>query len=256
MSKLALQTFTIRKEMRNDLEGSLLRAMTLGLSAFELSRLPFKEKDAEEIFELEKKTGMEVLSLQVKPAILLKRPESISAYAKKVASPAVCVSRMSVKAILGGEKELEDFCEELKRICSLYQDEGLKVLYHHHYWEYGLLPSGETKMQYIFEKVKDLSFILDTYWTAQCGIDPAEQMKKLGDRLYGLHLRDLKMAKSGLKMKPENCELGKGLLDIRKIVAQAEEQKAVYLALEQKCDDPFKSLEISTSYLNANKLLR
>ena len=65
--EIGLQTFTVRKEQKRDIESALLPVIKLGIKKFELARLDFNEKNAKTVKALVDKYGLEIVSMQVKP---------------------------------------------------------------------------------------------------------------------------------------------------------------------------------------------
>jgi len=252
---IGVQTFTIRKVARKDLRQALLSLLDEGFSAFELAYIPFSKRNALIVSSLQNERPFVVTSLMVKPRILASRPEAIIAFAKAVKAKNLVISRLSFEGIVGNEKDFASFAEEINRLVALYAKEGLTVAYHHHYWEYVNLPSGETKLAFLLHNCPGLKFVNDTFWSARAGKNPAQQIKEFGTRLLGVHLRDILDEKAGLKVKTKDCELGKGFIDFHAVIASAKEAGAEYGVIEQKTATPFKSLETSRNYLKKEGLL-
>ena len=93
----------------------------------------------------------------------------------------------------------------------------------------------------------DFKFIVDTYWLAIAGQDPAEFIEKLGDRVAAVHFKDLTLDLN----TPIMAEVMEGNLNWEKIFAACEKSGAQYALVEQDiCQrNPFESMEISYNNL-------
>ena len=108
-------------------------------------------------------------------------------------------------------------------------------------------------MQELLSRTERIKFVSDTYWTARCGISPSSQLRDFGKRLIGVHLRDLTHKAKGLKVMPENCPVGEGVIDFTEVISAASDVGAEYLVIEQKTDNPY--IDIEKSYRNIGKIL-
>ena len=82
-------------------------------------------------------------------------------------------------------------CEDFNRWGKICREEGMTYLYHNHDHEFKTF-GGRAILDLIAENTDPdyLSFELDTFWTMRGGVDPAEQMKKMGSRIKLLHQKD------------------------------------------------------------------
>ena len=142
---------------------------------------------------------------------------------------------------------VEEFIDIINPIAKKLKEAGLQFAYHNHAFEFGKM-NGRHKMDYILENTdpEEFKFIVDVYWLAIAGIDPAEFLEKLGDRIAAIHFKDLTMEENSAIM----AEVMEGNLNWNKIIAACEKIDAKYILVEQdNCQrDPFDCLE--TSYKN------
>ena len=108
-------------------------------------------------------------------------------------------------------------------------------------------------MAELLSKTERIKFVSDTYWTARCGVSPASQLRDFGDRLLGVHLRDLTHTAKGLNVNPINCTVGDGVIDFVAVLRAASDVGAEYLVIEEKTDTPYENIE--KSYQNIGKIL-
>ena len=135
--------------------------------------------------------------------------------------------------------------EDLNKIARKFKEHGITFAYHNHAIEFKKI-AGKYLMDYFLE-LGEFDFIIDVYWLAVAGINPAEFIRKNAKKIKMIHYKDLKVKGNGAAI----CEVMEGNLDWDDIFAASFESGAEYALVEQDtCDngDPFKCLE--TSYNN------
>jgi sugar phosphate isomerase/epimerase len=89
---------------------------------------------------------------------------------------------------------------------------------------------------------------LDTGNAAIGGRDPLDLMNKYGDRYWSFHIKDAPALHA-----EHDVELGKGIVDLRAILARVEniDDKPVYVEQETYPGDPLESIKRDYAYLSA-----
>lgn len=252
---LAAQTYSVHDELTHDFEGTFHRLASLGFSAYELSHIPWNEKTIQRLEALQKDLPLEVVSLQIKPAILAKRKEEIADYAHRLHCANVLVSMIPPRVILGSEKAFFDFVAELNSLALYYQQQGLQFGYHHHHWEFVTLRDGQSRLAHLIHDTQNVVFVNDTYWTARSGVDPIDTVALFGEKLLGVHLRDIRDEKCAWNVKTKDASLGEGYLHFDRIFDALRKSPIVYAAIEQGGKDGLAHLKTSRDYLLANGYL-
>ena len=123
--------------------------------------------------------------------------------------------------------------ERMMRIADKLYEKGFKFTYHHHSAEFARITPTETAMDIIVREFdpKKISFVLDTYWLNNGGVDVCEWIEKLAGRVDILHLKD-KAVTLG-QMDGHITELGAGNLNFKRILEVAEASGVQYLCYEQ-----------------------
>ena len=243
---IGVQTFTIRKAQKKSIKEAYLPLIKLGIKSFEVARIDFTPENASELKTLAHEYGIEVKSIQVKPRYVFGESRRIIEFCKTVGCTRVVISMLPFECILGKEEKFYSFLAGLDECFELYARDGITLAYHHHNWEYITLSNGRTRMAELLSLTKKIKFVHDTYWTAGCGIAPERQIAEFGDRLLGIHLRDLTHRKSGIKVLQKDCAIGDGVIDFGSVLRAAKEVGCEYLVIEQKTDKPYE--EIKKSY--------
>lgn len=244
-----VQTFTIRKAQKKDIEKSYLPLIKMGISELEVARIDFNEKNADEIWAIMGNHNIRPVSIQVKPKYVFGDPESVIRFCKTTGCKNVVISQLPFSCVLGDEEKFYSFIAKLDGQYELYEKEGITLAYHHHNWEYIKLSNGNTRMDELLSKTKKIKFVHDTYWTARCGIDPAKQIDRFGDRLLGIHLRDLGFSKKLIDVVPHDTWVGGGVIDFKSVLSAAKKVGCEYFVIEQNSKDPYSDIEKSYNYL-------
>ena len=244
-----VQTFTVRKAQKKNIEKSYLPLVEMGVSELEVARIDFTPENADKIKAITEKHGIRPVSIQVKPKYVFGDPDGVIAFCKATGCKNVVISMLPFGCILGKEEKFYSFVSKLDEFYKLYEREGITLAYHHHNWEYIKLSSGKTRMEELLERTEKIKFVHDTYWTARSGIDPAEQIKAFGNRLLGIHLRDLTFEKKLLDVIPRNTFIGDGVVDFKRVLSAATNVGCEYFVIEQKTDTPYEDIKRSLDSL-------
>ncbi|MGB3777918.1 MAG: sugar phosphate isomerase/epimerase [Tunicatimonas sp.] len=140
---------------------------------------------------------------------------------------------------------------------------GIKLCYHNHAFEFEPIDGTVPYDILIDETDADkLHFELDVFWSSLAGHEPLPLMKKLGNRITLLHLKNKKRGTPLIydeSTVPIDAfqELDDGVIDIKKILLLAEKNGVEQCFVEQdQSPDPIQSISQSAKYLHAieNKL--
>ena len=138
-----------------------------------------------------------------------------------------------------------EFIQRMNKINAGLQSAGITFAYHNHAFEFEKI-DGKFAMDYIIE-YGEFSFIVDTYWLAYAGLNPAEYIQKLGNRAVCVHFKDLAIINDQIVM----AEVTEGNLDWDAIVRACGEAGVQWALVEQDVcrRDPFESMTISYNAL-------
>lgn len=249
--KFGVQTFTIRKAQKRSIRDSYLPLIKMGIRSFEVARIDFNEKNARELLALKNEYSIDITSVQVKPKYVFGTPDDIINFCNVTGCKNVVISMLPFECILGGEEKLYSFLSTLDPTYDYYAERGITLAYHHHNWEYIKLSNGKRRMDELLERTSRIRIVHDTYWTARCGIDPAEQIRVFGNRLLGVHLRDLSFRKKGIDVISVDAAIGDGVIDFGRVLRAAESVGCSYYVIEQKTKNPYGDIERSYKALKS-----
>ena len=243
--KFGLQTYTIRKYQKKDLEAAYQPLAEMGILNLEIARINFTKENAIRIKGLINKYGFCPSAIQVKPRQVFSEVEKIVEFCEITGCKNVVISMLPFECILGAESRFYAFVDTLDRQFEIYQSHGITLAYHHHNWEYIKLSNGKSRMAELISKTEKIRFVHDTYWTARCGVDPTLQIREFGQRLLGIHLRDLTFKKEFLDVVPHDTVVGDGVIDFKCVLSCAKEVGCEYTVIEQKTDNPYEDIRRS-----------
>jgi sugar phosphate isomerase/epimerase len=252
MAKFSLQTFTIRKYLkdRRKLKCALKSVKEMGISVLEVARVKFEEEKAKELKELCDSYGLTIGSSQIKFDIIKKRFEEIVKIHKIWNCSYIAVSVIPYSFLLKGEDGLKAFAAELDALGERLRKEGLYLLFHHHHFEF-LKYKNKLGMDILMEYTEEqnVGLVIDTYWVQRGGKTPHEFIEKYKQRVKVVHMRDYKIKFSKFDLLPSDCEIGRGNLDFQKIVKACVNSGVEYMAIEQDSKTPFVSIKKSVNAL-------
>lgn len=243
--QFGVQTFTIRKKQKKNLEAAYRPLAQMGVKELEIARISFNGKTGKAVQAVVEKYGLQVAAIQVKPWHVADSMEDVVAFCRCTGCRRVVISQLPFSCIFGSERKFYDFVDTLDDLSDRYEAQGIRLAYHHHNWEYITLSSGKTRMEELLERTKRIHFVHDTYWTTKCGLSSPQQIRQFGKRLLGIHLRDLALHQKGMQVLSGDAAIGTGIVEFPKVLQAAEESGCQYLVIEQKTQRPYADLKIS-----------
>ncbi len=230
MRQIGLQTYTVRKLMKEDLELTFSELKSMGIQQIEVSRMPINDDTAQKISEYQ----FDVCSLQITMKKLFNDAEEIIRFARTVNANHVVVSVLPWWGhipVIG----IKRFVKKMHELQRIYEKEGIILSFHHHAYEIknDILPVLDKWLD------KKIGFIIDTYWITFSKKDPLEVYQDFKHRVKGIHLRDYV---DGHDITP-----GKGNIDFKRIFGQVPD--TVYTVIEENAKDPLIAIKEAKHYL-------
>ena len=151
-----------------------------------------------------------------------------------------------------------DLAARLNKTGKALAEQGIELLYHNHNAEFLSVEPGVSAYQ-LLQLETDPAFVnfeFDSYWCADAGRDPLQEMQQLGSRMKLWHINDRGCRKAGFTpiYKMDSMELGHGTMNLEAMVRQAKENGIDAVILESHRNwvdgDPVKSLQLSSEFLN------
>lgn len=128
------------------------------------------------------------------------------------------------------------------------QEYDMPVAIHNHGPDNPLFPTPQSAYERIASLDRRLGLCMDVGHTQRSGVDPAESAEKYFDRLFDIHIKDV----SGSDAKGQTVEIGRGVIDIPKLVktlARLGFKGTLALEYEKDAKDPLPGSAESIGYL-------
>lgn len=267
--KIGLQLYSIRDELKNDLDGALKRVKEMGYDYVETAGLG--DIPVATVVETLKKYDLTAISAHMGPAVFEQKGEEVALKELKDLGVSYCV--IPWYTVDEYFTNWDNTIEKFKNFGKVLKDNGFSLLYHNHDFEFKTI-DGEFILEKMYKAVGEdlIAPEYDLCWVHYAGQDPAEYILKQGRNLDVIHLKDFVCEKlgggpvydligmdnnrdgaqsrqeSGFKYKP----VGEGIQDWKKILDACEKLNVTYLIVEQDSwydENPLDCAERSRKYL-------
>ncbi|MBS4208103.1 sugar phosphate isomerase/epimerase [Bacillus sp. FJAT-50079] len=247
--RIAVQMYTLRKEMKQDFQGTLKEIAKLGFDGVELAG--YGGLTAIGLRDTLHDLGLKVAANHVPLADLENKLDEVIEYQKILGNSHI------VCPILPEDRQFEEDYEELIKTLNDVGEKcaqaGITLSYHNHDFELVPLKDGRKPLSRILDETNPewVKAEFDVYWLTKAGEDPVEWLKAYEGRTPLIHLKD--MTTDGEQFF---AELGAGGVDLQRIFAQLEKSQVEWWIIEQdQCrQSPFKSVAKSLQYLKNKKV--
>ena len=251
---IGLQLYTVRDQLEKDVPGTLKKVAAIGYKEVEIYDL--YGMSPAQFTKLLKENGL----VGVSHHYLLKDEQTH--WEKSVAEAKELGVKYMVHAILDPpeRKSLDDYkrhVELFNKIAEQTHQAGMQFCYHNHDFEFQKF-DGITVFDYLLKHLDPhlVQFEMDCFWVTHAGQDPVALMKQHPGRFPLLHIKDLK---TGISPSTEFdarmglfTEVGKGVIDWKRIFAAAPQGGMKYFFVEQDyCEiPPLESIKVSFEFLH------
>jgi sugar phosphate isomerase/epimerase len=193
---LAIQLYSVRDQMKEDLDGTLAGVSAAGFTVVEAAALP--KKPAAEIRTALDRAGLKCVSAHHGFSDLHARFDEVVEYDKALGVKfIICASPGHRNAEGNAAMTLDDWkynAEQFNEMGAKLASQGLRFGYHNHVGEFAML---EGKTPY-FELLRwtdpaKVTFELDCGWAVVAGKKPTEILTSYPHRISMLHVKDFKL---------------------------------------------------------------
>ena len=242
---IALQLYTVREAIQQDLEGTITKVAEMGYIGAE----PYGGLPADQVKQVADRVGLQIMGSHVSPPVgdqkdeVLKMAEIYGI--DNVIIPALPHDKFKTRE---GIQEMVDFVNEAYENTS---SAGLKLGYHNHSFEFQ--PIDDTSGYHVFvEGLNDNIFLeLDTYWANNAGYDSVKLIEEFGSRIPYLHIKD---GPGGDHQAPQFA-VGEGIMDVPAII-NSHDSEWLIVELDSCATDMLEAVHKSYTYLVSNGLAK
>jgi sugar phosphate isomerase/epimerase len=123
------------------------------------------------------------------------------------------------------------FAKRLTEAGKPVRDAGLIFGWHNHDFEFVALADGSIPQEILFEEAPDLSWEADIAWVVRGKADPLDWIKRHGDRISTVHVKDI--APAGEKTDEDGwADVGDGVVDWAAIFKALKQTPARWFVME------------------------
>lgn len=238
---LSVQLYTVREALQDDLRGTLQRLADIGFTQVE----PYNFDTIDGLGEALAAAG---LTAPTTHAHFIGEDDAhlnrVFAAAQELGIPTVIDPHVAEDRWQAADSVAE-IAAQLNAAAKVAAKYGIVVGYHNHGHELASVIDGETALE-LFARQLDAEVVLevDTYWVAVGGQDPVDILKKLGDRVVAIHVKDGPPSQDNL----DQVAVGSGAMPVRAIIEAVPNALRV-IELDDSRGDRFQAVADSYAYL-------
>lgn len=252
--------YTVREEMKNNPEKTIAEVGAMGYEYLELAGYndgEFYGMTPENFSTLLQKNGLRAVSSH-HGEITLENADKTIADVKALGIPYLVVpippmgmfthnpesNKMGLK---GSSEKLVEILNVLGKKCS---EEGIKLLYHNHDFEFEKNENDFIIIDYLLKNTDPtyVNFQMDLFWTTKAGADPLAYFDRFPGRFKSFHVKDR-------DAQGRFSPVGEGVIDFQSIIVEKEKAGMEFFFVEQdRTSDgitPLEALKISHSNLRS-----
>lgn len=141
--------------------------------------------------------------------------------------------------------DVNDIADAFNTLVPRATELGLRLAYHNHWWEPKSRIGDRTAFEYFVDRLDPAVGIqVDTYWAAAGGEDPAGLLRRLGERVAALHIKDGDLSLDGTGQTPA----GQGRVDVAAVLTAAPWAQRI-IEFDSFDGDIFAAIADSLDYL-------
>ena len=247
MTKIALQTFTVRRliQNENDLDRTLKQLSEMGIKHLELAYIPWTERFVDTLSRYLKKYNMNAISSQIKLSVIEKNLNMLIKVHKRLGIKYMAVSVIPFRNLLTGKLGIKRLSKRLNKLGEVLKENDIQLMFHHHNYEF-IRFGKRTQFDYICEyfNPKYVQILSDTYWIRKGGYNIIEFFERYESHIKACHLR-------GFDGKGDSniVETDSNFADI---INYIKKNNFYYGAIEQNTDKELEEIQKSLLLIQEN----
>lgn len=240
--QIALQLYTVRRSLADDLPGTLQAVSRAGYAAVELAGLP--EIDPTELADRLAEAGLTAIASHESLERLRTDVGAVARRLTTLGCPRAIVPALPVEDRASADA-VRRVAAELATLARRLDDHDIRLGYHNHAFEFEPV-DGTTAWEILCSEVSPtVDFEIDVYWAAFGGMDPAALIEANRDRVRLLHMKDLEAGPDRRDAPP-----GNGVLRWDEILLAARAAGVEWYVVEQDTpSDPLADITQALAYL-------
>ena len=239
---LSVQLYTVRNALAEDFDGTLAQIAGFGYTQVE----PFQFVNFLDGLRNLGKHGLSAPTTHV--GLLSGDQDAIFAAAKELGIETVIDPHVPAER-WQSEEDIKQIAAELSAAAEKAAGYGLKVGYHNHAFELESVIGGKHGLEILADNLApEVGLEVDTYWAYAGGADVPALLRRLGDRVFALHVKD----GDGSTDTKKQVAVGSGSLPVWDFLDAAPDALRV-VELDDSSGDLLEAVRDSRAYLSAGK---
>jgi len=253
---IGIQTYTLRNQMTADMSATLAMIKRVGYDYVELNSRDFSKTPAQTVADRVQAAGLYAPSTHLSYAPVRDETKDMIAICKTLG----CKYGI-VPWIDEGERGIEDWKRHariLNEAGKAFADNGIRLAYHNHQFEFDDLGGGTNAMQILLEGTNPdfVCFEMDIFWARLASVDLPELYRAHPGRFKLGHIKDMTGDPSALAnsrdyekiAKTHMVNVGEGEIDFASLFAlNAISGMEYFITEHDQLPAPFEA-SIKTSY--------
>lgn len=244
---IALQLYTVRDALTKDFDGTIRQIAAMGYLGVETATFPgTTPQAAAKLFD---SLGLQVVGAHLSPPIGDNKNQVLDTIG------ALGCNRLIVpytpdetwKTVDG----IKQVCDMLNEADAAARENGLTLLYHNHWWEYGSVDGRIAHDIFLEHAAPTIQLEVDTYWVQTAGQDAAAVLDSLGSRAALAHIKD-----GPCLIEASMTAVGSGSMNWHKVIPAAAAAEWLIVELDRCDSDMLQAVEQSIIYLTQEGLGR
>jgi sugar phosphate isomerase/epimerase len=242
--QIALQLYTVRELMADDLPGTLRAVAAAGYRAVELAGLP--EIAPRALAALLHEAGLRVVASHEGIERLRDGVTAVADRLTELGCPRAIVPWMPEADRRTGD-DVRRFASELGGFAQDLASHGIRLGYHNHAFEFATLDGTTVWDVLLAELPPEVEIELDVYWAAFGDRDPVAEIRATAGRVRLLHMKD-----RAAGPEPHDAPPGAGTLPFEEILAAARDAGVEWYVVEQDVpNDPLADIGSAFRFLHS-----
>jgi sugar phosphate isomerase/epimerase len=244
LSRIGLQLYTVRNELEKDFAGTLAKVRALGFSEVEFAG--YFDHTPQQVRGLLVRNNLSAPSAHIQTSVLRGNLQETIEAAKVIGHQYVICAYLPPEE----RRSLDDYkrlIDLLNNTGETFKKAGIQFGYHNHDFEFTRM-DGKVPYDVILEGTDPhlVKMEMDLYWITKAGENPLTYFQNHPGRFSLVHVKDMDNTP-----KHHFTEVGRGIIDFKKLLAAAEKAgvKHYFVEQDETPGSPFSSLKISIDYL-------
>lgn len=258
MARIGVQAMMLKESFATDGVFETLRQVRdIGYRAIEVSQLAMTPENVAELDRARVELGIEMAALSAALTSIPGMPgesltndfDKIVADCARLQSSKLRIGMLPFDA-MGSLEAVLAFCDASEAMAARLAEHGIGLYYHNHHIEFAKY-DGRYLLDIIADRAPSVGLEVDVHWVQRGGLDPVATLRKYGDRVAMVHLKDYRIGRLGQDAFEalgrgdvagfmaafagvvQFAEVGEGNLDFRAIVDESVRIGAQHLLVEQ-----------------------